>query len=56
MQRFVEQFGSVDTLRDEVSWLKALVSTLCHSPLVFAHNDTLIANFIYDEDTGICDM
>ena len=37
----------------EVIWLKQLISS-CQFPIVFCHNDPLIANFVYDEVTGDC--
>lgn len=52
--RFEEQIGSLSVLQDEVKWLQELISAHCHSPIVYCHNDTLIANFIYDRETGRC--
>ena len=49
---FVEKIGSLDSLRREITWMRSrLLSS--QFPLVLCHNDTLMANFILDEDTGM---
>ena len=44
----------MEAVKGEVSWLQDVISSSCQSPIVFCHNDTLIANFIYDKITGGC--
>ena len=45
----------MEAVKGEVSWLQGVISS-CQSPIVFCHNDTLIANFIYDKTTGGCGL
>ena len=49
---FQEAFGSVDKVRRDIEEAKQKLSELS-SPIVFCHNDLLVANFIYDEDAGM---
>lgn len=49
--RFVSSFGSVTKLRIEFERLKShLIKT--ESPIVFAHNDLLLGNVIFNKDEG----
>lgn len=49
--RFVNSFGSITRLRIEFERLKShLIKT--ESPIVFAHNDLLLGNVIYNQDEG----
>ncbi|KOB75530.1 Choline/ethanolamine kinase [Operophtera brumata] len=49
--RFVNSFGSITKLRIEFERLKShLTKTM--SPIVFAHNDLLLGNVIYNKDEG----
>ncbi|CAH2091915.1 unnamed protein product [Euphydryas editha] len=49
--RFANSFGSMTRLRLEFERLKShLIKT--ESPIVFAHNDLLLGNVIYDESKG----
>ncbi|XP_045763880.1 ethanolamine kinase [Maniola jurtina] len=49
--RFTNSFGSITRLRIEFERLKShLIKT--ESPIVFAHNDLLLGNVIYDESKG----
>lgn len=47
--RFANSFKSVTKLRLEYERLKSYLSKT-NSPLVFAHNDLLLGNIIYDKD------
>ena len=38
---------------EEVAWLRSLLAPT-KSPIGICHNDTLIANFIVDQQTGVC--
>lgn len=49
--RFVNSFGSITKLRIEFEWLKSHL-TKTTSPIVFAHNDLLLGNVIYNIDEG----
>lgn len=50
-ERFTNNFGSVTKLRIEFERLKShLIKT--QSPIVFAHNDLLLGNVIYNKDAG----
>ncbi|CAG9090725.1 unnamed protein product [Plutella xylostella] len=49
--RFTNSFGSVTKLRIEFERLKSYLSKT-ESPIVFAHNDLLLGNVIYNQDEG----
>ncbi|XP_035431125.1 ethanolamine kinase [Spodoptera frugiperda] len=49
--RFTNSFGSITKLRIEYERLKTLLSKT-ESPIVFAHNDLLLGNVIYNKDEG----
>ncbi|KAJ2950679.1 hypothetical protein O0L34_g8938 [Tuta absoluta] len=52
-QRFINSFGSVTRLRIEYERLKShLTKPAADSPVVFAHNDLLLGNVIYNQDEG----
>ncbi|XP_049865022.1 ethanolamine kinase [Pectinophora gossypiella] len=50
-KRFVSSFGSITRLRIEFERLKSHL-TKTESPIVFAHNDLLLGNVIYNQDEG----
>lgn len=50
--RFSNSFGSITRLRIEFERLKSHL-TNTESPIVFAHNDLLLGNVIYNECKGI---
>ncbi|CAH2063341.1 unnamed protein product, partial [Iphiclides podalirius] len=50
--RFASSFGSVTRLRIEFERLKSKL-TKSESPIVFAHNDLLLGNVIYNESKGM---
>lgn len=49
--RFANSFNSITKLRIEYERLKSYLSKT-NSPLVFAHNDLLLGNVIYNKDEG----
>ncbi|KAF9411799.1 hypothetical protein HW555_009496 [Spodoptera exigua] len=49
--RFTNSFSSITKLRIEYERLKTLLSKT-ESPIVFAHNDLLLGNVIYNKDEG----
>ncbi|XP_047545921.1 ethanolamine kinase [Vanessa atalanta] len=50
-ERFASSFGSLTRLRIEYERLKSLLIKT-ESPIVFAHNDLLLGNVIYNESKG----
>ena len=48
---FKETFGSIDVVRRDIEEAKQKLSEFT-SPIVFCHNDLLIGNLIFDEETG----
>ncbi|KAH9639717.1 hypothetical protein HF086_014475 [Spodoptera exigua] len=51
LNRFTNSFSSITKLRIEYERLKTLLSKT-ESPIVFAHNDLLLGNVIYNKDEG----
>ena len=48
---FKESFGSIDVVRRDIEETKQKLSEFT-SPVVFCHNDLLMGNIIFDEETG----
>ena len=48
---FKDTFGSIDVVKRDIEEAKQKLSEFT-SPIVFCHNDLLIGNLIFDEETG----